>query len=254
MASGPALSVVVPVYRNAETLGELVGRLRAATGVLGEVEVILVIDASPDASLEVAERLVAADPLVGVVALSENLGQQRAVREGLRQARGAAVATMDGDLQDRPEDLPRLVTRMGEGFGAVFARRPGAYQRRGRMLTSRLFKAVLSRLARLPDRYGMFLVMTAALAREVVACPAREPYIPALVGLSGARIGCVDVERAHRPVGESSFSPWRRVRFAWNALRFALRWRILPGRRHAAAPLPPPGVRLLGACRRPVAP
>src|SRR5947209_7452873 len=104
-----SLSIVVPVYNGADTIGELVQAL-AELAVPGGHEIILVVDGSPDRSLEAARRLLEPTTVpLTVVDHARNFGEHNAVLTGLRHARGAWVVTMDDDLQNPPSEVLRLV-------------------------------------------------------------------------------------------------------------------------------------------------
>ena len=122
------LSVVVPVYGNAPTVGELADRLRTAVATVDDLdlELIYVDDGSPDDSFAVLERLAAADPSVRLLRLSRNFGSNAAILAGLSQARGDAVCSIAADLQDPPELVPQLVARWRGGAEVVLAARRGA--------------------------------------------------------------------------------------------------------------------------------
>ena len=103
----PALSVVIPVYLGAATIGELVGALRALE-IEGGLEIVLVVDGSPDNSLDVCKQL-AAEPgaPITLLSLSRNFGEHNAVMAGFARARGAYAITMDDDLQNPPAEVRR---------------------------------------------------------------------------------------------------------------------------------------------------
>ena len=115
------ISVVAPVYNEAETVDELHRRLTAALIPLGSYEIVLVDDGSTDATWDAVRGLAASDSHLRAVRLSRNFGHQVALSAGLDHARGEAVISMDGDLQDRPELIPELVERWRQGFDVVFA-------------------------------------------------------------------------------------------------------------------------------------
>lgn len=219
----PDLSVVVPVYQNAETVTPLAERLERVLVAEGlSYEIIFVDDACPAGSLHVLGGLARRDPRVAVVSLERNEGQHRAVLAGLKRARGRAVATMDADLQDPPEALPAMLRQLGEGYAAVFAGRRGRYESRARLLTSRLFKTLLHRLSGVPADAGMFVVMTRPMVASLLACRERRPFVVALIGASGLPVSSIPVERFPRPGGASTYSSWMRLTTGCRALGSAL--------------------------------
>src|SRR5215472_6257742 len=117
------LSIVVPVYRSATCLPELVRRVRAAVGHLFQShELILVNDDSPDDSWDVIVRLTGEDPSVVGVNLRRNVGQDNAIMAGLRDASGDVIVIMDDDLQHAPEDIAPLYEQIRQGHDVAYAR------------------------------------------------------------------------------------------------------------------------------------
>ena len=189
-------------------------------------EIVFVDDASPDdAAARLAE--VARDhAVVRTITLPLNVGQHAAVLHGLAAARGRWCAIMDADLQDRPASLAVLWQARRPGIEAVFGGRRGAYEGRGRLLTSRLFKWVLHRLTGIPADAGIFVLLARPLVDRLVAFPTRVPWVQSMIGCLGARTDSVPVERAPRRDGDSSYSAMARLRAAARGLLCVLEYRV----------------------------
>lgn len=223
----PELSVVVPLYRNRATLRELHRRLVAALSpVVPDFELLLVDDACPERSYEEATALAEGDPRIRVLRHETNLGQHRAVLTGLAAAGGEWVLVMDGDLQDPPEAVPRLLTARAQGLDAVFGGRRGAYESRGRLVTSRAFKLLLARLTGLPPDAGLFVLLSRPLVDELLRHDLPRPMVTALIGVCTKRTVSVPVERAPRPEGQSTYGPLARLRSGLSAVWLVGRVRL----------------------------
>jgi glycosyltransferase involved in cell wall biosynthesis len=216
------VAVVVPVYRNAATLAELVARL--GTALAGrDWRLRLVVDACPSGSAEVAVGLAAAHPRVAVTGLTVNGGQHAALRQGLAHEPDADVwVCMDADLQDPPEAVPRLLDRLvSSDVEAVFAGRRGAYESRLRRATGALHRRVAARLTGLPPDAGAFLALGPVVRAAVLAADA--PSVVLAVGVARRPVDSVPVVRDVRPEGRSAWTARARlgqsVRSLWWALR-----------------------------------
>jgi polyisoprenyl-phosphate glycosyltransferase len=227
------LSVVSPAYLNAATLPELVRRIAAAATRVGRFEILIVDDASPDATRETLERLVVEEPALAALGLARNVGQQRAIRAGLARCRGRRVVVLDADLQDPPEAIPDLVAALADS-PAVFAGRRGAYQAWTRRVSSLTFKRLQAALAAVPRDAGLYFGARAEVAAALVAYPAPDPALIPLLGALVPHAPVVPVARTARPVGRSAYRGTMRWRAGLRALRFALHLRRHP---------PDPGLR-----------
>jgi polyisoprenyl-phosphate glycosyltransferase len=225
--SGVDLSIVIPVYKNAETLEDLFARTRTVLdGRKISFEIIFVNDACPQDSLAVLRRLADCDTRVAVVSMARNVGQQNAVLAGLREAAGRRVAIMDADLQDPPEALPGLFDRLDEGYDVVFAGRRGRYEDPGRLLTSRLYKWVLHVLTGVPADAGLFLLADTKILGALLEMPTDSPHLVAMIGAIGVRCLSIPVERSIRPAGASTYTSWMRFKMGMWAALWALGWRM----------------------------
>lgn len=220
----PDVSVVVPVYRNGDTLQALHDRLqRVLRRERLAYEILFVNDGCPCGSLAVLSRLAAVDSGVRVIALPENVGQHRAVLAGLAQAHGRSAVIMDADLQDPPEAIPQMLAELKQDRCAVFAGRRGRYESRGRLATSRLFKSVLHVLSGLPRDAGMYVAMNREMIRRLLGRREQNPFVVAMIGATRLPVTSIPIERCRRPSGESSYSAAMRTRVAYTAIRIAVR-------------------------------
>lgn len=217
------LSVVAPLYGNAATLHELVGRIaKSLEGI--DWELILVDDASPDGAGELAFALAENDSRLGVIALAENGGQSEALRAGVLATRGRKVAFLDADLQDPPEILPRLL-EASHGSDVLFGIRRGAYQSWPRRISSAVYKALRSRICRVPSGAGLLLVADGDLLRQIArSTPKPCWWIPQL-GSLGAKTEALPVDRQKRPTGRSAYRGLMRWNVGLAELKAALRLR-----------------------------
>ncbi len=224
----PAVSIVVPVYNGARTVGELVHAL-AAIDIPGGLEIVLVNDGSPDDSLAVCRALVEEGSApVTLLNLSRNFGEHNAVMAGLRAARGAYIVTMDDDLQNPPSEVKRLYeyTRDG-GFEVVYTRYEEKRHEGWRNLGSRFNGFVADVLLAKPK--GLYLssfrCMSAFVAREVTRYTGPFPYVDGLILQTTRTIGRLTVLHLPRAEGRSNYTLRRLVRLWMN---MALSFSILP--------------------------
>lgn len=214
------LHVVVPVYNEEAILPELNRRLvEVVEGLPYAWRVTYVDDGSRDRTPDLLAVFCREDPRIGAVHLSRNFGQQLAIAAGLSVASGDAVVLMDGDLQDPPEVIPRLVEKWEEGHDVVYAvkqhRKEGAWKR---VLFS-LFYKLLGRLSpiEMPENAGNFSLMDARVVEVVNGMPERNRYVSGLRAyVGGSQVG-VEFERAPRYAGEPRQSLTKLVRMAMDA-------------------------------------
>jgi dolichol-phosphate mannosyltransferase len=220
---------VVPLYRTAGTVEELCERIAAVmVANRWSYEVILVNDKSPDGDLEVARRAAEDDAAVCVLDLDRNRGQSCALLIGLALAGGEWAVILDGDLQDPPESIPRLIEVGRSGFDAVFGGRCGRYEPWHRLLTSRLFKTLQGALCGVPRDAGLFAALSARQVRQLVTWPVESPKLVPMIGLGKQPLTSVPIERHRRHIGSSSYSSWRRLQTAASIFLFATKWRWTP--------------------------
>jgi undecaprenyl-phosphate 4-deoxy-4-formamido-L-arabinose transferase len=216
----PNLSVVVTVFDEEQTVEEVYERTTAALDVLGRAfELIFVDDGSRDGTFARIERLHGRDGRVRAVRFKRNFGQHPAMHAGLARARGEVVVTMDGDLQNAPEDIPRLVAAVEAGSDVASGRRVARRDSWGRTLPSRLINGMLRRFTGVPisDFGCAFNAYRRGVLEPLLPAIGRQKFTKALVLSGGASV--VEVEVAHAPrEGRSRYSPLRLTRLALHVL------------------------------------
>ena len=203
------LSVVSPVYRAETLVHDLVEQIRLAVHPLRkECEIILVEDGSPDGSWDAIERLCAEFPEVLGVRLSRNFGQHYAISAGLSLAKGEWVVVMDCDLQDRPEEIPRLLQKAKEGYDVVLARRALRQDGFFKKLSSRMFYGTLAWLTgtKHDPAIANFGIYSSKVIKAINNMPESIRYFPTMVRWVGFQSATLDVKHAARPEGKTSYN------------------------------------------------
>jgi glycosyltransferase involved in cell wall biosynthesis len=204
----PALSIVIPLYNEQANVDALLARIKEVLPSLAAPnEVIIVDDGSKDATVS---KLLAARkdcPWLTVVELRRNFGQHAATYAGFDIAKGAVVVTLDGDLQNDPADIPKLLEKMKEGYDIVCGWRTA---RKDPFLSRKLPSLIVNRIIRSDaptpiHDYGCFLrAYTQQTAKELSLYSTARGWFPILFAKLGFRVGEVAVSHHERPGGEQS--------------------------------------------------
>jgi undecaprenyl-phosphate 4-deoxy-4-formamido-L-arabinose transferase len=216
----PEISVVVTLYNEDGTAQEVVQRTVAALDALGRPwEVILVDDGSTDGTWTAVEGAHTTDERVRGVRLKRNFGQHPAMHAGLVRARGDVLVTMDGDLQNSPEDIPKLVAALDDGIDVASGRRNARRDSWGRTVPSLLVNGMLRRFTGVDiSDYGCaFNAYRRSALEPVLGAIGKQKFTKALVLSTGASVVEVDVQHSPRS-GTSRYSPLRLTRVALNVL------------------------------------
>ncbi len=239
------LSIVIPVYNEAESVPQLYARLVAAltasqpmapfggpVAASDEVataartwELIIVDDGSQDGTWEALQGLAARDAHVRAIRLKRNFGQTAAMSCGIEAARGRVIVTMDGDLQNDPADIPRLLAKLEEGYDVVCGWR---VQRQDRLWSRKVPSMVANRLigwltgVRLHD-YGCSLkAYRAQVIKRTPLYAEFHRFITALVTLTGALVTEVKVQHHARQYGRTKYNLWRTWKVAFDMVTVAI--------------------------------
>jgi glycosyltransferase involved in cell wall biosynthesis len=210
------LSVVVPVYNEAENVRLLYQELTVVLRSFDEgAEILFVEDGSTDATYSLLKRLNQEDPAVTVIRLSRNFGQTAALAAGIAHARGEIIVTLDGDLQNDPQDIPRLIAKLEEGYDVVVGWR---VNRQDRFLTRRLPSIIANWLISFTTKvkmhdYGCTIkAFRSELAKSLSLYGELHRFIPVLARDLGAMIVEMPVNHRPRSNGKSKYGLSRTAR------------------------------------------
>src|SRR5262245_21865030 len=216
------VSVVVPVYNEEGNLPELIARLTAVMDGLGRpYELVFVDDGSRDRSLEILEAAAKERPgRMRVLELARNFGQHQAILAAFENVTGDVVVTLDADLQNPPEEIPKLIARFEEGYDVVGGVRQNRHDSLVRRAASRLVNRATTLITRmhLTDIGCMLRAYSRGVVEEINRCDEASTFIPALGQSFAKRPTEVPVAHAARLHGTSNYSLYRLIRLNFDLM------------------------------------
>jgi undecaprenyl-phosphate 4-deoxy-4-formamido-L-arabinose transferase len=212
----PQVSVVVPVYNEEEVLPDLFARLYPALDAAGRsFECIFIDDGSVDRSAAMLREQFDRRPEeTRIILFNGNFGQHAAILAGFKYARGKCVVTLDADLQNPPEEIAKLLSKMDEGYDYIGTIRKMRHDTRWRLMASQLMNRVRQRITRIrmTDQGCMLRAYDRHIVEAINQTQEISTFIPALAYLYAARPAEIEVEHAERKGGESKYSLYRLIR------------------------------------------
>jgi glycosyltransferase involved in cell wall biosynthesis len=203
------LSIVVPLYNERDNVAPVCQAIVAAIRPLGlAFEVLLVDDGSIDETFAVAASMPAAHPEVRVLRLRRNSGQTAAMAAGIEHARGRILVTMDGDLQNDPADIPRLLDKVAEGYDIVVGWR---HERKDKLVSRKIPSRVANRLigkvtgVPIKDNGCSLKAYRADVIKQIPLYAEMHRFIPAMASLAGPRLAEIKVRHHARRHGKSKY-------------------------------------------------
>ncbi len=206
------LTLVIPVYEEAESVGELYRQIDAAIEPLElTVQIIFVDDGSRDGTLDALQLVFDSDSRVQVLSLRRNFGKTAALLAGFQQATGSVVITMDGDLQDDPKEIPRFLEALGGDQDLISGWKRRRHDPVTKTAPSRLFNFVVRRTTGIPlhDFNCGFKAYRLEVLEELKLYGELHRFIPVMAFWKGFRIGELEVEHHPRRFGRSKFGAGR---------------------------------------------
>jgi len=226
--SVPEFSIVIPIYDEEENIPELYRRVTEVMEKLGSnsrepgncYEIIMVDDGSKDRSWHLISEIHAKDRRVRGIRFSRNFGHHIAITAGLDYAKGGVVVLMDGDLQDPPEEIPKLFGKFNEGFDIVYGIRK---QRRDPLLkkmASYLFWWILRKFSGvdIPQGQTMLRILSRRLVDVIKEMKEHARFIHGMMAWAGLNVATVEVEHSPRTKGKSKYNVRGMIRLAFHAI------------------------------------
>ena len=208
-SSKPQLSIVVPLFNEEESVPLLHQKICDAVDPMGiSYEILFVNDGSRDRTFEVASKIAESDNRLRVIELRKNYGQTPAMAAGIDIARGEILATMDGDLQNDPSDIPMMFDKLHEGYDIVVGWR---HKRQDKLITRKIPSMIANRLigwvtgVPIKDNGCSLKLYRAKLMKQMPFYNEMHRFIPALLSVSGSKVAQVKVKHHARQFGESKY-------------------------------------------------
>ncbi|HJU09863.1 MAG TPA: glycosyltransferase [Candidatus Binataceae bacterium] len=216
-----SVSIVIPVYNEAANLPVLIERLRPVLSDSSRKwQVVFVDDGSNDESLDIMQEYTRQDARIHVIELARNFGQHSAILAGFRNSSGDVVVTLDADLQNPPEEIPRLLEAIADGNDVVGGWREERQDRPYRRLASQMHNRLTSAIVGVPMHdYGCMLrAYRRHIVDTVVACDEKAAFVPALANSFAKRVAEIPVAHAERHDGESKYNLFRLAHLSLNLI------------------------------------
>ena len=218
----PEISVVIPVFNEEDNLRELGERLiRTLTAMGRPFEIIFVDDGSTDGSWQLLTDLNRQYPQnIRALQFHRNFGQHQAIFAGFQAAKGKVMVTLDADLQNPPEEIPRLVAKLDEGYDTVGGWRENRQDSIFRRLPSQLVNTVMSRVTgvKLRDYGCMLRAYRRSVVDSINQCQESSSFIPALANLFAHRVAEIPVGHAERERGKSKYGIFKLLRLNFDLM------------------------------------
>jgi glycosyltransferase involved in cell wall biosynthesis len=203
------LSVIVPLYNEEDSVTPLYDAIIKSVDAMGvNYEILFVDDGSKDNTVAVASKLAADDKRLRIIKFRRNYGQTPAMAAGIDHANGKILVTMDGDLQNDPDDIPKLVRKIDEGFDIVVGWR---HNRQDKLLTrkvpSKIANWLIGKITGVPikDNGCSLKAYKADVIKNIPLYSEMHRFIPAMTSLAGTRIAEIKVKHHARAFGESKY-------------------------------------------------
>lgn len=217
----PNISIIVPVYKNEDCLYELYNRLKASLETIcKDFEIIMVEDCGGDRSWDIIKELASRDPRIKGIQFSRNFGQHYSITAGLDHCQGDWAVVMDADLQDRPEEIPKLYKKAIEGYDVVLAKREKRKDHFIKKAASFFFYKIFGYLSNMKydARVGNFRIISRKVVENFRKMRENLRFFGGLVEWMGFATAYIDVQHEARFQGKSTYTIRKLLKLATEAI------------------------------------
>jgi len=230
MIGNHKFSVVIPVYNSEKTLIELTNRLSDTfSKIMVDYEIILIDDCSSDNSWRILKELHQKNNNIKIIHLQKNFGQHNAILCGLNYAQGDYIITMDDDLQNPPEEIPKLIDKIQEGYSVVYGRYKIKYHSRIENFFSKRFQTFVHWILDIPNTVfiSSFAILTSDVVKNMIQIKSSYIFLPALVrkSVSANDISNTIVNHHPRIIGKSNYNIRKYLSLSLNLI---INYSVLP--------------------------
>jgi polyisoprenyl-phosphate glycosyltransferase len=216
-------SVVIPVYNSENTLKELVNRIEILfNGMSQSYEIILIDDCSIDKSWDLLKKLHSIDTKIKIIHLIRNFGQHNALLAGFNICKGNFIITLDDDLQHPPEEIPKLISKVSEGYFVVYGRYPPNNSNFVEDLLSRFYQKLIHKILAIPNEVfiSSFVIYKKETVQNIISIKSSYPFLPAMTIKSAPfnKISNIDVIHHRRMQGISNYGLIKYSKYSLNLI------------------------------------
>jgi undecaprenyl-phosphate 4-deoxy-4-formamido-L-arabinose transferase len=213
------ISIVIPVYNEVQILDELYTRLSKVVADLGKKsEILFIDDGSDDGSFERLKVLRAGDPSIRIIRFTRNFGQQAAVLAGFRHCRGEIIVQLDSDLQNPPEEIPKLLNAMTDTIDLVVTVPKKRKDTWTRVAGSRLLQCIAQKMLGSSCKLNLssFRALRPSVVGKINQCKDKSQFMAVLMSWMGVPTAEVEVEHSAREKGVTKYGLSQLIRLAWD--------------------------------------
>jgi glycosyltransferase involved in cell wall biosynthesis len=223
MSNDPEYSVVIPVYNGQNSIEELCERIRKVfETITSNYEIIFIDDNSKDGSWEVLKKIHRNNENIKIIHLMKNYGQHSATLCGFKQSKGKYVITLDDDLQNPPEEIPKILEASRKGYWVVFGRYPTKKSDFITKILSNYLQMLIQKICGLPKTIttSSFSVYHREVINNIIEIKSAFPFLPALIAssVSPDKIINIDVLHNERKTGKSNYNFFSHFKFSLNLI------------------------------------